>query len=168
MQACDEASTPHLPNAQPSTSCLASVAGCWGLNLGKGASWTLSSACGRYPCSPLVSRPLSPTSVVADLPILHAQSHPFFNGVDWDRLYSQRPPYTPVVTHELDTSNFENFEVRRMTSSSSCLTLFLTQLWVLQAWRQGLSAQRYRNTEVRCAMPSWPLPAWAVWLCCIL
>lgn len=36
-----------------------------------------------------------------------------------------------------------------MTSSSSCLTLFLTRLWVLQACRQGLSAQRYRNIEVR-------------------
>jgi hypothetical protein len=31
--------------------------------------------------------------------------------VDWERLYSQQPPYTPVVTHELDTRNFENFEV---------------------------------------------------------
>lgn len=40
------------------------------------------------------------------------QAHPFFRGVDWERLYSQRPPYTPVVTHELDTRNFENFEVR--------------------------------------------------------
>lgn len=40
-----------------------------------------------------------------------SQAHPFFNGVDWERLYSQRPPYTPVVTHELDTRNFENFEV---------------------------------------------------------
>ena len=43
------------------------------------------------------------------------QAHPFFNGVDWERLYSQRPPYTPVVAHELDTRNFENFEVRRLS-----------------------------------------------------
>ena len=43
------------------------------------------------------------------------QAHPFFNGVDWERLYSQRPPYTPVVAHELDTRNFENFEVRPLS-----------------------------------------------------
>ena len=40
------------------------------------------------------------------------QAHPFFAGMEWGRLYSQTPPYTPTVTHELDTRNFENFEVQ--------------------------------------------------------
>ena len=39
------------------------------------------------------------------------QAHPFFEGVDWQHLYSTRAPYQPTVSHELDTRNFEHFEV---------------------------------------------------------
>jgi hypothetical protein len=53
--------------------------------------------------------------------VLPRQAHPFFNGVDWERLYSQRPPYTPVVAHELDTRNFENFEVHLLPDLSRAL-----------------------------------------------
>ena len=38
------------------------------------------------------------------------RAHPFFAGVDWGRLYDVAPPYRPVVTHELDTQNFEQYE----------------------------------------------------------
>lgn len=38
------------------------------------------------------------------------KAHPFFDGVDWGRLYATRSPFTPTVTHELDTRNFEQFE----------------------------------------------------------
>ena len=38
------------------------------------------------------------------------KAHPFFRGVDWDRLYSIKAAYEPMVKHELDTQNFENFE----------------------------------------------------------
>lgn len=38
------------------------------------------------------------------------QAHPFFAGVDWDNLYNTKAPYVPVVEHELDTQNFEQFE----------------------------------------------------------
>lgn len=38
------------------------------------------------------------------------QSHPFFNGVDWDNLYSTQAPHQPTVKHPLDTQNFENFD----------------------------------------------------------
>ena len=31
------------------------------------------------------------------------QRHPFFNGVDWEHLYSTQPPFRPSVAHELDT-----------------------------------------------------------------
>ena len=31
------------------------------------------------------------------------RAHPFFAGVDWQRLYEARPPYRPAVEHELDT-----------------------------------------------------------------
>lgn len=38
------------------------------------------------------------------------RAHPFFAGVDWQHLYEQRPPYRPLVEHELDTQNFEQYE----------------------------------------------------------
>lgn len=38
------------------------------------------------------------------------QSHPFFDGVDWDNLYSTQAPHKPTVKHPLDTQNFENFD----------------------------------------------------------
>jgi serine/threonine protein kinase len=31
------------------------------------------------------------------------KAHPFFAGVDWQRLYDARPPYRPALEHELDT-----------------------------------------------------------------
>ena len=38
------------------------------------------------------------------------KSHKFFKGLKWDSLYKMVPPYRPVVSHELDTRNFEDFE----------------------------------------------------------
>lgn len=38
------------------------------------------------------------------------QSHPFFEGIHWDRLYQCPAPYVPTVEHQLDTQNFEPFE----------------------------------------------------------
>ncbi len=38
------------------------------------------------------------------------QAHPFFEGVDWERLPHQAPPYAPRVEHALDTQNFERFD----------------------------------------------------------
>lgn len=41
---------------------------------------------------------------------LSPQAHPFFDGVSWERLPHQRPPYVPRVEHALDTQNFERFD----------------------------------------------------------
>lgn len=46
------------------------------------------------------------------------QADPFFAGVDWDALASQKAPYVPTVTHELDTQNFEEFEEKEPASNS--------------------------------------------------
>lgn len=38
------------------------------------------------------------------------QSHPFFEGVQWEKLYQMEAAFTPEVNDELDTQNFEKFE----------------------------------------------------------
>jgi hypothetical protein len=38
------------------------------------------------------------------------QTHPWFKGVAWDRLYEMDAAFKPEVNGELDTQNFEKFE----------------------------------------------------------
>uniref|UniRef100_J3N3D9 non-specific serine/threonine protein kinase n=1 Tax=Oryza brachyantha TaxID=4533 RepID=J3N3D9_ORYBR len=38
------------------------------------------------------------------------KEHSWFGGVEWDKLYELEAAYTPQVTDELDTQNFEKFE----------------------------------------------------------
>ncbi|CAM8924821.1 unnamed protein product [Rhodiola kirilowii] len=38
------------------------------------------------------------------------KAHPWFRGVDWDRLYSMDAAFIPDVNDELDTQNFEKFD----------------------------------------------------------
>lgn len=38
------------------------------------------------------------------------KAHPFFAGVQWDRMEQARAPNVPSLKGELDTSNFENFD----------------------------------------------------------
>ncbi|CAN6458898.1 unnamed protein product [Victoria cruziana] len=38
------------------------------------------------------------------------KSHPWFRGVQWDRLYQMEAAFVPEVNDELDTQNFEKFE----------------------------------------------------------
>lgn len=38
------------------------------------------------------------------------QAHPFFNGIEWDKLYLMEAAFIPEVKDELDTQNFEKFE----------------------------------------------------------
>lgn len=38
------------------------------------------------------------------------QDHPWFNGVEWDKLYEMEAAFIPEVKDELDTQNFEKFE----------------------------------------------------------
>ncbi|KAF8061170.1 STK38L [Scenedesmus sp. PABB004] len=42
--------------------------------------------------------------------VAEIKAHPFFEGVDWERLHAATPPYVPRVEHELDTQNFERFD----------------------------------------------------------
>lgn len=45
------------------------------------------------------------------------KAHPWFNGVDWDRLYENEAAYKPTVSGDLDTQNFEKFTVEGPPSS---------------------------------------------------
>ncbi|XP_028765476.1 serine/threonine-protein kinase 38 [Neltuma alba] len=38
------------------------------------------------------------------------KAHPFFGGVEWDKLYQMEAAFIPEVNDELDTQNFEKFE----------------------------------------------------------
>ncbi|GKV03907.1 hypothetical protein SLEP1_g16142 [Rubroshorea leprosula] len=38
------------------------------------------------------------------------KAHPWFKGIEWDRLYQMEAAFIPEVNDELDTQNFENFE----------------------------------------------------------
>lgn len=38
------------------------------------------------------------------------QAHPWFEGMEWDKLYQMEAAFIPEVNDELDTQNFEKFE----------------------------------------------------------
>ncbi|KAI9078704.1 hypothetical protein K1719_039347 [Acacia pycnantha] len=38
------------------------------------------------------------------------KAHPFFRGVEWDKLYQMEAAFIPKVNDELDTQNFEKFQ----------------------------------------------------------
>lgn len=83
-----------------------------------------------YPSSP--SSP--PLSLICDAEERLGQTgiddfkkHPFFEGIDWENIRSQTPPYIPEFTSDTDTRNFEPYEpddpghVRVLLSSSLSL-----------------------------------------------
>lgn len=47
---------------------------------------------------------------VNDLFALLFQVHPWFKGVEWDKLYDMEAAFIPEVNDELDTQNFEKFD----------------------------------------------------------
>ncbi|VFQ59718.1 unnamed protein product [Cuscuta campestris] len=72
--------------------------------------------------------------------------HPWFKGIDWDRIYQMEAAFIPEVNDELDTQNFEKFEdleSQTITSSKS------------GPWRKMLSSKdvnfvgyTYKNFEI--------------------
>jgi serine/threonine kinase 38 len=38
------------------------------------------------------------------------KAHPFFNGIDWKNIRNIPAPFSPQITSEVDTSNFDQFE----------------------------------------------------------
>lgn len=42
--------------------------------------------------------------------VCYFQIHPWFKGIEWDKLYQMKAAFIPEVNDELDTQNFEKFE----------------------------------------------------------
>ncbi|KAL2556923.1 AGC kinase family protein [Forsythia ovata] len=74
------------------------------------------------------------------------KAHPWFKGIDWDRIYHTEAAFIPEVNNELDTQNFEKFEeadIQAHTSSKS------------GPWRKMISSKdvnfvgyTYKNFEI--------------------
>ncbi|XP_072953983.1 uncharacterized protein [Typha angustifolia] len=47
------------------------------------------------------------------------KAHPWFNGIQWDKLYQMEAAFIPEVNDELDTQNFEKFEESTSLQTSS-------------------------------------------------
>ncbi|KAJ4726911.1 Non-specific serine/threonine protein kinase [Melia azedarach] len=72
--------------------------------------------------------------------------HPWFDSVDWDRIYQMEAAFLPEVTDELDTQNFEKFEEAENQTKTSSKT---------GPWRKMLSSKdinfvgyTYKNFEI--------------------
>ncbi|QCD97753.1 serine/threonine-protein kinase tricorner-like [Vigna unguiculata] len=75
------------------------------------------------------------------------KAHPFFNGVEWERLYQMEAAFIPEVNDELDTQNFEKFDESDHQAQSSSRTG--------GPWRKMLSSKdlnfvgyTYKNFEI--------------------
>ncbi|KAL5149156.1 Serine/threonine-protein kinase CBK1 [Glycine soja] len=74
------------------------------------------------------------------------KAHPFFKGVEWDKLYQMEAAFIPEVNDELDTQNFEKFDESDSQNQSSSRS---------GPWRKMLSSKdlnfvgyTYKNFEI--------------------
>ncbi|OMP11120.1 hypothetical protein COLO4_04019 [Corchorus olitorius] len=74
------------------------------------------------------------------------KEHPWFQGVDWERIYQMDAAFIPEVNDELDTQNFEKFDESENQSQTTSKT---------GPWRKMLSSKdinfvgyTYKNFEI--------------------
>ncbi|KAK3190345.1 hypothetical protein Dsin_029906 [Dipteronia sinensis] len=74
------------------------------------------------------------------------KAHPWFKGIEWDKLYKMKAAFIPEVNDELDTQNFEKFEETDNQIQSSTRS---------GPWRKMLSSKdinfvgyTYKNFEI--------------------
>ncbi|KAK7277560.1 hypothetical protein RJT34_22575 [Clitoria ternatea] len=74
------------------------------------------------------------------------KAHPFFKGVEWDKLYQMEAAFIPEVNDELDTQNFEKFDESDSQTQTSARS---------GPWRKMLSSKdlnfvgyTYKNFEI--------------------
>lgn len=56
--------------------------------------------------------------------LLKLQIHPWFNGVEWDKIYQMEAAFIPEVKDELDTQNFEKFDEASFINTLSTLSIY--------------------------------------------
>ncbi|XP_023000485.1 serine/threonine-protein kinase tricorner-like [Cucurbita maxima] len=74
------------------------------------------------------------------------KAHPWFKGIEWDKLYQMKAAFIPEVNDELDTQNFEKFEETENSIQTSSKS---------GPWRKMLSSKdinfvgyTYKNFEI--------------------
>ncbi|KAL7081238.1 hypothetical protein ACP275_14G027600 [Erythranthe tilingii] len=74
------------------------------------------------------------------------KAHPWFRGVDWNRLYQMKAAFIPEVNDEMDTQNFEKFEEPDSQTTSATRS---------GPWRKMISSKdanfvgyTYKNFEI--------------------
>ncbi|XP_010540639.1 PREDICTED: serine/threonine-protein kinase 38-like [Tarenaya hassleriana] len=74
------------------------------------------------------------------------KAHPWFRGIEWERLYEINAPCIPQVKHELDTQNFEKFE----ELPSSCQTSSKSGPWrkMISSKDVNFVGYTFKNLEI--------------------
>jgi hypothetical protein len=74
------------------------------------------------------------------------KAHPWFRGVEWERLYESNAPYIPQVKHELDTQNFEKFD----EVPSTCQTSSKSSPWrkMISSKDANFLGYTFKNLEI--------------------
>nr|POE94830.1 gdsl esterase/lipase [Quercus suber] len=74
------------------------------------------------------------------------QAHPWFKGIDWEKIYHMEAAFIPEVNDELDTQNFEKFE----ESDNQCQSQPKTGPWrkMLSSKDINFVGYTYKNFEI--------------------
>ncbi|KAL2507820.1 AGC kinase family protein [Forsythia ovata] len=90
--------------------------------------------------------PMSTCRKVSRGVMLILDAHPWFEGIDWDRIFHMEAAFIPEVNDELDTQNFEKFDESEHQPQSSSRS---------GPWRKMLSSKdinfvgyTYKNFEI--------------------
>ncbi|KAG4997754.1 hypothetical protein JHK85_029193 [Glycine max] len=82
----------------------------------------------------------------SDEPMLTCRkAHPWFKGIEWDKLYQMKAAFIPEVNDELDTQNFEKFEECGVT---------------LGRYKEAIASQ-FSCAAVTTAITEWPKSRWS-------
>ena len=52
------------------------------------------------------------------LTIKQIKNHPFFQNINWDNLKKMKPPFVPKIKDDLDSCNFDDFDITNPWTST--------------------------------------------------